>query len=165
MTDQETNYDRCLAIDPGAKLGWAVIDHGKVTNHDHVQAGKGKGLPTMPYIETIADLMRTHAPDIVASEGMLIVSKQSGGLAYAKAVILVEVTASLHGLDHDYVYPASWRAHFNMPAKKDKKASILWANRFAKNPITDDNEAEAVLLGIYHFAAHGIKRPEQLNLL
>ena len=161
----DINYERALAIDPGSHMGWAVVDLGKLTLHGNDRPTKAKGLPTMPYLNAISALIQEHTPDIVVSEGMLIVSNQTGGLAYAKSVILVEVAAALHGIDHDYVYPASWRAHYNMPVKKDKQASIMWANNLADQPIINDNEAEAILLGLYHFSVHGRKKPSQLDLL
>jgi Holliday junction resolvasome RuvABC endonuclease subunit len=168
---------RVAAFDPGSHAGWAVSDPGcdpldprkkkafSSVAHGTIKPPKGSGgkLDTRHYLLEISRVLRDYAPDFVVSEGLLVVSRQSGGTAYARAVVLVEAAAALHALPHAYVYPAAWRSHFRLPAKADKHASLALARILASDPgLKDHNEAEAILLACY--AQHMLSSPTQLAL-
>lgn len=169
---------RVAAFDPGSHAGWAISDPGfdpldprkkkasATVAHGTIRPPKESGgkLDTRSYLLAVSKVLRDYAPDFVVSEGLLVVSRQSGGTAYARAVVLVEAAAALHAIPHAYVYPAAWRSHFRLPAKADKQASLTLARIVASdNALKDHNEAEAILLAAYAQAL--LSAPTQLSIL
>lgn len=156
---------RILGIDPGLSGGWSLIDDtgkllraGVFPTHTVKKSGKAS---TQLDGRTLADLLgstkATHAfVEVVSSR-----PRQAGQFQFGINCGLVHGILHAHGIELNFVAPASWKGAFGIKrledeTKRDKKnearqmATNLYpdhADKFAR--VKDDGVAEATLIALY----------------
>jgi hypothetical protein len=144
-----------LGIDQAQRSGWAVHDlrrfvlHGFTTNADEQQDAV-KAVRKLPGfdISRLLVLFEDHS-NIPASSGIPTKNILSLGDSRGGWRMLLEI------LKHPpsqrmLVEPSEWRrvmgVRINLPRAAWKKSALFWATVVAGQPVTDDNEAEAMAI-------------------
>lgn len=139
---------RLLALDLGGCTGWAV--NGGPSGTWDIVPRRGES-PGMRYIHLRRQLVVTRAayPDLI-----IVVYEQAhhrGGAATeyaAGCVATVQAWCAEYGLEHFAVHSATIKKYATGKGTAKKPAMVAAAQRF-KPEVTDDNEADALLLARY----------------
>jgi hypothetical protein len=144
-----------LGIDQAARSGWAVHDlrrfclHGVTTNADEQQHAL-RSMRKLPGFDVsrLLVLFEDHR-GIPAREGMPTETILGLGDARGGWRMLLEILKHPKS-QRMLVAPQQWRAvmgvRINLPRAAWKQSALFWASVVAGQPVTDDNEAEAMAI-------------------
>lgn len=133
---------RILAVDPGRKSGYAIVEDGKV-----LECGAVRG----EYEHMIALLEKIKQPiDIVAVEDQFIIFRKGLISLVRKASYWMSLARYILKPSHFFfIPPAKWRVYFNIRGRGGHERYIKTAKLVGKiDPPTED-AAVAVLIGLY----------------
>jgi hypothetical protein len=132
---------RILAIDPGAKAGWAWITDGK-----YIRSGVIDG-DSAPDCESFIRL--SIRPDLLVCEDQYFGRMRGKGLfTLLRRRHIWEIFAQLYGIPFESVNPKAWQCYWKIPQKGKGKDAILTLARQYKKTAQPD-EADAILIGLW----------------
>lgn len=143
---------RILALDLATKTGWAVTADGRTTDSGvqdfSKRRGESNGLLFLRARRWLATMMTIARPELIAYEQ----AHFRGGAATEICVGLqtrAQETAAEHGIPSAPVPTATLKKWAAGSGKADKSLMIARAAQLLGREPIDDNEADAVLLGLY----------------
>jgi len=141
-----------LALDMATRTGWSWIVSGKVKEsgvQDFTKRrGESNGILFLRFRKWLCDTCAMVRPDLIAYEQ----AHMRGGAATEICVGLqtrAQEAAAERGIESVPVHSMTLKKWATGSAKADKAAMIVKAGSYLGRPPTDDNEADAVLLGLY----------------
>jgi crossover junction endodeoxyribonuclease RuvC len=155
-----------IGIDPGLGGALALYDGRIVRVWDMpvIAAGvKGKKIIDRGALFDLVGLLSDAAPQLAAVEQIQGVRNQSAHASceFGKSAGYAEMSVVGNRIPLLMVTPASWKAHFRLPAAPDTKSRKDIARRKASEllpdcrhlwaRVSDDGRAEAALLAVYAY--------------
>jgi Holliday junction resolvasome RuvABC endonuclease subunit len=154
-----------LALDCATKTGWALIDKGKVVESGVQDFSKKRGESNGGmFLRFRKWLYSTVISDGITNDPFinLLVYEQAhhrGGAATEVCVNLtgrVQEIAAQSGIEVATYHTASLKKWATGKGKGDKGAMIAEAEKRTGKIMQDDNEADAILLGLMAWEEYGI---------
>lgn len=145
-----SNHNLLLNIDPGKKTGWAVYENGLLQSHGSFRFS----------VKDAADLVLSESPDVLFVEDTHCPNQNtkrkkdgtlSSSISFQQAAW--RTLAELYDIKYEPITDSTWKKFHGYPPKgkisreQSKNLSLEKASEI--DPVTDDNEAEAILLGAY----------------
>lgn len=147
-----------LALDTATKTGWALIKGGAVYESGvqdfSKRRGESNGAMFLRFRAFLRDIIAQADPEIVIYEQ----AHHRGGAATEICVNLTgrvqEVCAEAE-IQYAAIHTASLKKWATGKGKGDKAAMIVEAERRTGRKVQDDNEADAILLGLMAWEEYG----------
>jgi len=143
---------RIIAIDTATKTGWATIDGGRVVEsgvQDFTRRrGESTGMLFLKFRKWLTELVEAFPPDVVVYEQ----SHHRGGAATEIGVNLtgrVQEIATENGLEYASVHTSSLKKWVTGSGTASKADMIEAAKEVLGRDPIDDNEADAVHIGMW----------------
>lgn len=153
---------RILALDTATRTGFATNCAGGVESgvmDFSLRRGESAGMRYVRFREWLNAMLASLKPELVAYEmpGGHFLSGSAAEVAYS-LVSRVQECCQVAGVDYVGVNPRTLKRYATGRGNADKAAMIQAAReRFERHDLTDDNEADSLLILDWVFAG----RPEQ----
>ena len=152
---------KILAIDQATATGWAVVEgNGQIVASgvwrlaDNKRTGESRGMRYLRFWKHLEDSISTYQPRLICHEQTLLRGGAATEIANGlKAFILA--SAEFHGIDVSCVHTTELKRWATGSGRAEKPDMIRAAVRLSGWPVTDDNEADAILIGLWAAATYG----------
>ena len=152
---------RILALDQATVTGWAVAeDTGNIIASgvwklaDTKRSGESRG---MRYIRFRAELRRaveTYRPGLICHEQTLLRGGAATEIANGLKALILEAAAE-HGLEVSCVHAAELKHFATGNGRAEKSDMVKAAFLHSGCPVSDDNEADAILIALWASSVYG----------
>ena len=152
---------RILALDQATVTGWAVVeDSGEVVASgvwelaDRKRTGESRG---MRYIRFRADLnraVREYRPNMICHEQTLLRGGAATEIANGLKALILEAAAE-HGIEVSCVHTTELKHFATGNGRAEKPDMVNAANLLSGRDVIDDNEADAILIGLWASSKYG----------
>ncbi len=143
---------KILALDTATKTGWAIVVDGKVVESGmqdfSKRRGEGNGILFLRFGVWLHEIAGLYPIDLIAYEQ----AHFRGGAATEIGVGLqtrVQEKAAHFEIEAVGIHTGTLKKWATGHGKAEKEKMVEAANRYSPTIITDDNQADAVLLGMY----------------
>lgn len=153
---------KILAIDPGSKTGWAIVEGGAIAHcvesgvqEFSLKRGESVGMRFVRFRKWLNDLLALWRPDLIVYEQ----AHHRGGAATELCVgfvtrILELAVVAEPSINHMSCHSMTLKKWATGKGKSDKKAMMQVAESRCVGTSTivlDDNHADAILLGLWAY--------------
>lgn len=149
-----------LAIDAGTKTGWALIKSGMVYESGvqdfSKKRGESNGIMFIRFRKWMGDMLRNNIPALIVYEQP---EKFKSGAATEIAYNLtgrVQEIAQEQSLNYSTYAPTALKKFATGKGNADKTAMIKACEQKSGKVVKDDNEADAILLGLMAYEEYGV---------
>lgn len=151
---------KILAIDQATKTGYAVIEHGTVVESgvwqlaDNKRSGESRGMRYIRFEKCLEDVQARHGFDLVVHEQTLLRGGAATEIANGLKALVLKFAAR-HGVEATCVHTSELKRFATGNGKADKAEMIDACVRMSMVLPEDDNEADAVLIGLWAWNKFG----------
>ena len=155
-----------LAIDQATRCGWAVVnDDGSILLSgvwdlaEGHRSGESRGMRYLRFRHKLDEILGCYPVGMICHEQTLLrggaATEVANGL---KALILM--AAEVYRVEVTSVHTTELKKWATGHGNADKRAMVESAERRLGRPVIDDNEADAVLIGLWAFAQYGAQKSQ-----
>lgn len=153
-----------LAIDAATKTGWALIKDGSVYESGvqdfSKKRGESNGAMFLRFRRWLEGMV---IPVSIYSDNInFVIYEQAHHRGGAATEICVNLTGRIQevcvemGIEHAIIHTGSLKKWATGKGKGDKSVMIAEAQKRAGKEVEDDNEADAILLGLMAWEEYGV---------
>lgn len=158
-----------LALDQATTTGWAVtdgdghiLDSGVWHLADRNRTGESRGMRYIRFEAYLRQAIERWKPSVIIHEQTLLRGGAATEIANGLKALILK-TAAAYGLEVSCVHTSELKHWATGDGKADKDRMVLAAEGFCltqrkggrKGPLIDDNEADAVLIGLWASSKFG----------
>lgn len=150
-----------LALDCATKTGWALIKGGSVhesgTMDFSKKRGESNGIMFIRFRRWLSDMLKDAKPDMVVYEqtGHSFKNASAMEIAFNLSGRAQEI-ADEHFIPYTTYTPTALKKFATGRGNADKKAMIEACYDRIGEEVSDDNEADAILLGLMAWEEYGV---------
>lgn len=152
---------RILALDQATVTGWAVVeDTGAVVASgtwklaDRKRTGESRGMRYIRFRHEIEFAIKTYQPSVICHEQTLLRGGAATEIANGLKALILEA-AAFHGLEVSCVHTTELKKWATGNGRAEKPEMIEAAQKLANRVPSDDNEADAILIGLWASSIYG----------
>lgn len=158
-----------LALDQATTTGWAVtdgdghiLDSGVWRLADRNRTGESRGMRYIRFEAYLRQAIEQWTPDLIIHEQTLLRGGAATEIANGLKALVLK-TAAAYGLEVSCVHTSELKHWATGDGKADKDRMVMAAEGFCltqrrshgNRPLIDDNEADAVLIGLWASSKFG----------
>jgi len=152
---------RILSLDQATTTGWAVVeDTGAVVASgiwrlaDNRRTGESRGMRYIRFRHEIGFAIRTYNPSMICHEQTLLRGGAATEIANGLKALILE-TAAERGIEVSCVHTTELKKWATGNGRAEKPDMIKAAQRLSGCVPGDDNEADAILIGLWASSIYG----------
>jgi Holliday junction resolvasome RuvABC endonuclease subunit len=145
---------KILAIDQATKTGYAVVENGKILESgvwklaDSKRSGESRGMRYIRFEKCLEDVQAKHGFDLVVHEQTLLRGGAATEIANGLKALVLKFAAR-HGIEVTCVHTSELKRFATGRGNADKAEMIDACIVRSMVIPEDDNEADAVLIGLW----------------
>ena len=150
-----------LALDCATKTGWALMKDGKVYESGvqdfSKKRGESNGIMFIRFRRWLNDLLKETRPDMMVYEqtGHSFKNASAMEIAFNLSGRAQEI-ADEHSIQYTTYTPSALKKFATGRGVADKPAMIRACEEKSGKAVQDDNEADAILLGLMAYEEYGV---------
>ena len=155
-----------LALDQATVAGWSVVtgDSKVVASGvwrlaDKKRTGESRGMRYIRFRHYLNEAMDAYAPTLICHEQTLLRGGAATEIANGLKALILEVAAE-RSVDVTCVHTSELKRWATGSGRAEKPAMIEAARRLAGKEPQDDNEADALLIGLWAAEHYGDEKEE-----
>lgn len=152
---------RILSLDQATATGWAVVeDSGAVVASgiwklaDRKRTGESRGMRYIRFRHQLAAAIEEYKPAMICHEQTLLRGGAATEIANGLKALILEA-AAFHGLEVSCVHTTELKKWATGNGRAEKPEMIRAANLLSGRVPSDDNEADAILIGLWASSIYG----------
>ena len=152
---------RILALDQATVTGWAVVDDNGVVVDSGVwkladvkRTGESRGMRYIRFRAKICHAIRSFSPTLICHEQTLLRGGAATEIANGLKALILEAAAEFR-VDVSCVHTAELKKFATGNGRAEKQEMVNAANLLSGRPVIDDNEADAILIGLWAASIYG----------
>jgi Holliday junction resolvasome RuvABC endonuclease subunit len=150
-----------LALDCATKTGWALIKSGMVYESGvqdfSKKRGESNGIMFIRFRKWISNMFKENKPSLIVYEQTPLHFKSGSALEISMNLTgRVQEEADKEFIQYTSYAPTALKKFATGAGKADKGAMIKACEQKSGMVTTDDNEADAILLGLMAYEEYGV---------
>ena len=152
---------KILALDQATVTGWAVVeDTGKVIDSgiwvlaDKKRTGESRGMRYIRFGAEICHAIRKFQPEMICHEQTLLRGGAATEIANGLKALILEAAAE-NCVEVSCVHTTELKHFATGNGRAEKPDMVNAANLLSGRAVVDDNEADAILIGLWASSKYG----------
>ena len=152
---------KILALDQATVTGWAVVeDTGTVVDSgiwrlaDTKRTGESRGMRYIRFRAEICHAIQKFRPDMICHEQTLLRGGAATEIANGLKALILEAAAE-NGVEVSCVHTTELKRFATGNGRAEKQDMVNAANLLSGRAVVDDNEADAILIGLWAASKYG----------
>ena len=152
---------RILALDQATSCGWAVTEtDGTVVASgvwklaDRNRTGESRGMRYIRFRSNLRHAIELYKPGMICHEQTLLRGGAATEIANGLKALILETAAEL-GLEVSCVHTSELKHWATGNGRAEKADMVKAAERLGNRPVACDDEADAILIGLWASAVYG----------
>ena len=152
---------RILALDQATVTGWAVVESsGTVVASgvwrlaEKTRTGESRGMRYIRFRAEICHAIQKFRPDMICHEQTLLRGGAATEIANGLKALILEAAAE-NGVEVSCVHTTELKHFATGNGRAEKKDMVNAANLLSGRAVVDDNEADAILIGLWASSKYG----------
>lgn len=152
---------RILSLDQATVTGWAVVEEtGALTASgiwklaDTRRTGESRGMRYIRFAHNLENALRTYRPDMICHEQTLLRGGAATEIANGLKALILK-TAAEFSIEVSCVHTSELKHWATGMGTADKDAMMEACFSLSGHPPIDDNEADAILIGLWAASQYG----------